>query len=336
MCSSTREDDGALIPTNCTKLPQVLNVLKQSKYYQRRAGSDHILILSINHMMLHFLNEDCQSIFEECINCVKFSIDYYTHLLYPELKKLPHLSKNWISVPFPSNYHTIESKATNLPWKQKNESRKYPFCYLGSPEVTAKKQKALRKKLIEFCEKYSKDCYFTQLPSHSSNVDYFHLSNVSSSQIVTLRSKSSKIQSVNLYNDCQFCFTPGGDFPTRKAFFDAYLSGCIPIVFQLESAHFQWPYHWINRANAYNSVLYYSRERFMTQTLENNYKLLMKYSENPNFIQGKLETIAEIGNRLQYSHLPEEIITKKKTFKPIEKDAFEVIIDILRMKVSFD
>lgn len=295
--------------------------------------------------MLHFLNADCQSLYKQCLNCMKFSIDYYTQQLYPELKTLPHLTRNWISVPFPSNFHALESKSASLPWNLTSliaGNRSHRFCLIANTEVTSKKQKALRKKLFEFCNKFSKDCYSIQLSSHSSNVLYFNSSNSSSST-----SSSSSLLS-SPYEQCQFCFTPGGDFPTRKAFFDALLSGCIPIIFQLESAHLQWPYHWINRANAYNSVLYYSRERFMTSSLDANHQLLMKYYESPNYIKLKLETIADIAHRFQYSHLPSTLSedislnedAKKekriKGFKPKNKDAFEVIIDILRMKATLE
>jgi hypothetical protein len=37
---------------------------------------------------------------------------------------------------------------------------------------------------------------------------------------------------------------PGGDFPTRKGFFDALLSGCVPVTFETSAALTQWPLHW--------------------------------------------------------------------------------------------
>jgi hypothetical protein len=36
----------------------------------------------------------------------------------------------------------------------------------------------------------------------------------------------------------------GGDFPTRKGFFDALHSGCVPVTFETTAALTQWPLHW--------------------------------------------------------------------------------------------
>jgi len=51
----------------------------------------------------------------------------------------------------------------------------------------------------------------------------------------------------------------GGDFPTRKGFLDALLSGCIPVTFQLLAAQDQWLWHWGTKEMAINCSFYLPR-----------------------------------------------------------------------------
>jgi hypothetical protein len=375
MCSSTRQSDGGLVATNCPQVPKIISLLKESPFFERKKGRDHIMFHSINHMMLFFANKKCQDIYRYCQNCIKFAIDYYDASLYRELKRLPHLTNNWISVPFPSNYHLMSEKVGNFlyasekkitVWKRIKEDpsyllngdeyfkeRKYSFCFIANSGVTAKKQKQLRIALFDFCKKYPRDCYYYQLSSHSSNVNHLTSAAVgkpSKDRLVSLfqsrsshrsRALSASSSSLNesihhfnshAYEQCRLCFIPGGDFPTRKAFFDSMLSGCIPIIFQLETAVSQWKYHWKSQANALSSVLFFPREKFLSNSHETNYNGLMKIAQNITFLQLKLLSIAEIGNRFQYNHYDNEINLKYPT-KDSDKDAFDVMIDILKNTV---
>lgn len=54
MDGSTRQSDGALVRTNCPRLDAVMSSLQSSRHFIRSGGSDHFMIHSINHMMLHF------------------------------------------------------------------------------------------------------------------------------------------------------------------------------------------------------------------------------------------------------------------------------------------
>jgi hypothetical protein len=329
MCSSTRKTDGALTATNCPQIPGIINLLQSSSYFQRRNGSDHILIHSINHMMLFFANKNCQELYKFCPQCIKFSIDVYSPTLYRDLYRMPHLTQGWVSVPFPSNIHRagcdVDSHVES--WKRiendKNyfpdnylKEKKYSFCFVGNTEVTAKKQKELRIRLFEFCEKHPKDCFAQRLTSHSSNVPLFD-------GVTRITNDSER---VNAYESCKLCFIPGGDFPTRKAFFDSLLSGCIPVIFLYETAISQWLYHWQSKENALQSVIYYPFEEFLSFSDEENHRRLSSYL-NFTVIREKLLSISRVGSRLQYdtNTVPWDYRNSGKQ----EKDAFDVIIDIL-------
>ena len=41
----------------------------------------------------------------------------------------------------------------------------------------------------------------------------------------------------------RFCLCPPGDDPARKAVFDAILSGCIPVIFEVATLFNQYPWH---------------------------------------------------------------------------------------------
>jgi hypothetical protein len=271
-------------------------------------------------MMLFYLNKNCQKLYKICESCLKLSIDHYSSAVYPELNNMPHLVRNWISIPFPSNIHQNPSSNAIMSYERILHERNYfpkiyqkerthQFCFIGNIEVTATKQRNLRKKILQFCSSYSQDCYSQQLPSHSSNVPFLSSS------------------SGNRYEHCKMCFIPGGDFPTRKAFFDALLSGCIPIIFQEETAMLQWPYHWQSRQQAEQSVYFYPRDKFMTQTLEENYQQLSTIVTNQTFLLERIQMIAKIGDRLQYDIIQPQWKTVFR--QEHEKDAFQVIIDII-------
>mmetsp|Transcript_38105 Transcript_38105/g.38790 ORF Transcript_38105/g.38790 Transcript_38105/m.38790 type:complete len:86 (-) Transcript_38105:163-420(-) len=46
-----------------------------------------------------------------------------------------------------------------------------------------------------------------------------------------------------MYRDSVFCLMPGGPTWSRKATLDALVSGCIPVVFHLQTLHLLWPLH---------------------------------------------------------------------------------------------
>lgn len=213
MDSSTRTSDGALFKTNCPRLDKVTSLLQSSPYFHRHGGRDHFLLHSINHMMTYYANQQCTRLYSLCYNCTKLSIDVYPSSLYPSLASEPHMTHNWISIPFPSDYH-YSSAATEAPWKtlldpvaQQSEyttQRPYLLSFVGSAQVTAKKQQALRQALISECSRINSinphSCLLINLDSHDSMTHHY------------LNSSGE----INPYALSRLCLMPGGDFPTRK------------------------------------------------------------------------------------------------------------------------
>ena len=48
---------------------------------------------------------------------------------------------------------------------------------------------------------------------------------------------------IKLFMESEFCLQPDGDSPTRKSVFDSLIAGCIPVVFDPFTAHYQYPWH---------------------------------------------------------------------------------------------
>lgn len=313
MDSTTRREDGALTNTSCPRLPSVLSLLQESPFFTRKNGSDHFLIHSINHMMLFFNNEHCARLYKVCRNCLKLSIDHYSESVYPELRRMPHLVERWYSIPFPSNYHHYGDVSANLFLKFPLEPREYirsrslPITFLGGGQVTARKSRKLREQIVSQCKMTGQNCTVVDIGSHSSNTAY----------------------SLHLYEQSRLCLMPGGDFPTRKAFLDAMLAGCIPVIFQPFAAQTQWLHHWTSETVASQCTILLPLEEVLVDTKMAMLRL-ERMASDPSIIREKVSCIANISKRFQYSLPSWE--SAEQHCEPSAPDAFDVSLQIVFTK----
>ena len=328
MESSTRKTDGALVQTNCPNVNEVIKILSGSKYFSKSFGTNHFLVHSINQMMIYYANLKCQRLYEFCFNCSKLSIDAYPAGVFTFLDNHPAMTNKWISVPFPSNYH-YNGKCNAPPWllgdstsnvleerikdntlqwfSSYQNSRPYSICFMGSTKVTAKKQKQLRKRLISLCRHLAQtvsyfSCLVVHLTSHESSANTIQAARESIPSKFLNISEKVISSPYNAYTLCRFCLMPGGDFPTRKGFLDAMLSGCIPVTFQQIAAQTQWPLHWGSVETAHKCSVYIPMQDMMRR---NASLVLMQLhtigTDDHQFVARKLQCISEIGFRMQYS-----------------------------------
>lgn len=237
MDATTRSEDGALFQTNCPKVSEVIRLLNNSPYFRRNGGSDHFIIHSINQMMTYYANKACVRLYELCYNCTKFSIDTYPKGVYHHLDVTPFMTHKWISVPFPSNYHfnglgkennpmniynkdykvemakkasttiTITQQQKLLQNQQFAMQRPFALSFVGTPQVTARKQRRLRLDIIETCKKFNKDCLLVELSSHLSLESNILMHNPdANSHHHSYRSSGS---SNNPYEKARLCLMPG-------------------------------------------------------------------------------------------------------------------------------
>lgn len=208
MDASTRSSDGGLVQTNCPKVKSVMDLLHNSPYFQRKQGSDHFLLHSINQMMVYYANEPCTRLYELCMNCTKISIDTYPPGVFTHLDTHPFMTHKWVSIPFPSNYH-VSDTTSKFSWRGIAEypqymstiyamERPYELCFVGSAQVTAKLQRQLRLSLMETCRLMPHLCLLVSLKSHESHERPFEVVD-----------GNNKMQVHNPYSLSRLCLTPG-------------------------------------------------------------------------------------------------------------------------------
>jgi hypothetical protein len=176
------------------------------------------------------------------------------------------------------------------------------MTFVGTVEVSANKQKELREQIVSLCQQdeFKNVCLWQGLDSHSSNVDLSL--QISTDTTTTHQVSTRSLESIPLhpYFHSTFCFSPGGDFPTRKGFLDAMLSGCIPVTFQLATAQEQWLAHWGSFQQAMDCTVYIHREEFMENPTK-FFQQLIEWNRNSSFIAEKLTSIRKVAHRFQYS-----------------------------------
>lgn len=113
------------------------------------------------------------------------------------------------------------------------------------------------------------------------------------------------------------------------------LSGCVPVIFERTSALTQWPLHWHGTSKmSENSVkhnlasectVYLPREVAM-RNMSDAFTYLVKLSQDTLFMQRRLECIAAVGMRMQYS-IPD--VKNADHGNNREIDAFDVVLEHL-------
>jgi hypothetical protein len=124
----------------------------------------------------------------------------------------------FVSMPFPSAYHWWNG-IKNVPWDIRNHNkRNLTAVYLGSTQTLNPVHTKIRRAMANQCN-VSSECHWLKL-AHSS-ID------------------NSIGDFLSVYKKAIFCLCPPGDDPARKAVFDAIISGCIPVIFELNTLYNQ-------------------------------------------------------------------------------------------------
>ena len=309
MDATTRSTDGAFAHTRCPRGPEANRLLSNSTFFKRKEGRDHVVLHSINQMMLFHMEAECRRFYQLCYHCVKLGIDAYDANMFKELKKVTEMSHRWVSIPFPSNYHgDVGTPDTSKAW--------YHLAYIGSDLVTARKQKELRIALRQECylrsnpfsmarpggggsatakrrgegEDARSDCLFVDMASHDSmTVGMFHF----------LPQGQEPPIVVNPYSTASLCLMPGGDFPARKGVLDAMLAGCVPVLFQESTAITQWPWHWGDVKTARACTVLVKREDMLLDA-KGVFQWLISLATNTTFVESKRDCMRRLASRMQY------------------------------------
>lgn len=276
----------------CPTAPRVGELLAESKYYRRRGGLDHLLLVGLNYAMGHYLGKPkCKAFLAGvCTNCTKFAIDDYS---FHWADGVEHQGGYWHAAPFPSDFHFNKGIRRPLPWEQ--IYRPYLVSYIGSTKSYSGQAHRVKASLAHFCALHSvaKLCYHSAYsPSLADprSVDY----NASFHPYVP-------------YREAIFCFQPMGDMPTRKGLFDGILQGCIPVVFDSLSAPAMYTWHW--EEEFWNAVVVSIPVKQVEHRLLDPVEYLRDYLlRKPDEVARKQELLRSRVFELQYSiHGPYEV-----------------------------
>jgi hypothetical protein len=308
----------------CPNALRVMNELNQSKEWHAHQGRDHILIVStlMSNLLTH---RNCgYFVLSFCKYCIKITIEDLYHSSYflssPDLgtylnRELIQSNDNLLhfledsfrvlAVPYPSSYHFPSS------WKEKDF---YHYFY-GKKDALQREYLSVFVGSLQNRLSLKTACLSVSRPEQCLWLE-------------TTRENLSVIPSmVTNYRRSTFCFIPKGDTFSRKAFIDAILSGCIPIVFHLESCHFLYPIH-LPMEMAANICYYYDPNAFEENPMA-LFSSLERLQNNPE-IYLKRKFIARIASQLQYS-----LWDKEEADPPTAMDAFDVTFSKL-FRISSD
>ncbi|XP_021724336.1 xyloglucan-specific galacturonosyltransferase 1-like [Chenopodium quinoa] len=199
----------------------IVEWLKQQKMWKRHFGLDHVFVLGKNSWDLRrseYLHWGTPLLeLDELQNPIKLIIERHPW----------HM--NDVGVPYPTYLHPRSDKEI-VAWQEKIRQvpRKYLVSFAGAPR---KDPTSIRSSLIEQCTSALGVCKFLNCGEK-------------------LCVESAPV--VKLFMESEFCLQPDGDSPTRKSVFDSLIAGCIPVVFDPFTAHYQYPWHLPEDHNKYS------------------------------------------------------------------------------------
>eukprot|EP00607_Mallomonas_marina_P003929 CAMPEP_0182436832 /NCGR_PEP_ID=MMETSP1167-20130531/83858_1 /TAXON_ID=2988 /ORGANISM="Mallomonas Sp, Strain CCMP3275" /LENGTH=478 /DNA_ID=CAMNT_0024629421 /DNA_START=97 /DNA_END=1533 /DNA_ORIENTATION=- len=293
--------DGFMNPDTCATrrsctprlVKELEKTLRESPFFQRHAGADHAVLWSLGHY--HPWPRSCDTFMKHtCTRCT-----YTCYWMDPTIP-----NNNFVSVPFPSGYHWWDG-VRHVPWEARPSERNRTAVYLGSIKTLNPAHTKIRRAMTQQCNA-SEDCTWWQI-GHSS-VD------------------ASIADYLSLYKQSVFCLCPPGDDPARKAVFDALLSGCIPVIFEVATLFNQYPWH-IGEDMALDIAVNIPGGQVRSGKLQFMPFLLSIPAE---VVRSKQTAIRAIAPRLQYAMPPLHLLLNDSdptVWDPPFRDGVDVTLD---------
>jgi hypothetical protein len=324
----------------CPKSSFVMEELNQTEEWQLSEGRNHVLIIStlISNIITH---KKCgYFVFTFCKYCIKITIeDLYSAPLFVttstadrlnsylnrqlvasfeerrDVNKLLTDSQRIIAIPYPSSYH-FPSNWNHLDYfaYQQQLPRNIVSVFIGSDLLQDKVMNSSRLLLRESCSQVGfPSCLWVNILSPNDSFP---------SQVSPVIFSEKSLYVKYYYSKSVFCLMPKGSTFSRKAFIDAILSGCIPIVFHLKSCYFLYSLH-LPYEIASNICYYYPLTSFMKRPVL-FFQWLEMLKESPEIIV-KQTLIAKVSQQLQYS-----LIDMSQSLKNDSVDSFDILFLNLR------
>ncbi|CAM6128524.1 unnamed protein product [Calypogeia fissa] len=201
---------------------ELMNWLKGQETWNRDNGSDHVFVLAKTvwnfrrgtntHFGSRFL--------------ARPAMDIPTKLLIER----DAWHQQGIGIPHPTFFHPKNDDEIRTWLAHVEQSKRRQFVsFAGMPRPERKGN--MRQHLIQQCLDHSDDCFLLRCVGDVCK---------------------QPDQPMNLFLHSHFCMQPPGDSPTRRSIFDSLIGGCIPVLFDPQSAYFQYPWHLPRNASSYS------------------------------------------------------------------------------------
>ena len=212
------------------------------------------------------------------------AIDEYLFTSQDREFELKQRGINWHAVPFPSDYHysPLSSHDATPAWEMVDTNRKVVVSFTGGERRLSKISTKIREGLVALCKNHTDYCSTKQYQTGYNVGTTMH----------------------QMSRDSVFCLQPPGDMPTRKAVFDAILSGCIVVLFHPLTAKFMYEWHlseqeWDAISISYDTVE--AQRGIMNLSLDVIEALHTIYVKEPERVKAMQASIRKLAFRLQYS-----------------------------------
>jgi len=270
-------------------------ILLSTPYFQRHGGGDHALLWSLGQYH-PWPRAGCDLFMMHF--CSKCTITCY----WMDATKADN---RFISVPFPAAYHWWDG-IKHVPWDLAlAPQRNLTAVYLGSTQTLNPTHTKIRRAMTSQCNA-STECHWMRI-SHSSKDD-------------------SIAEYLSIYKKATFCLCPPGDDPARKAVFDSIVSGCIPVIFELNTLYNQYPWH-LSEAEALDISVYVPGGAVRSNQVD--FMNVLK-AISPEVIRKKQEMLAIVAPRVQYAMPAPQYLQDRydnTTWDPPFKDGVELTLD---------
>lgn len=161
---------------------------------------------------------------------------------------------NEMAVPYPTYFHaSTDSQLRDLMlWVSKSSQRSSLATFVGQgrPERLGD---SVRKRVMAQCESDSRCTYV--LCGEEVTTDIHTIQHGGFVGKTLQASCQDPPLLLHIFHRSRFCLQPPGDSPTRRSFFDAMLAGCIPVIFNKNSAWTQYTSHLPGNGNSYSVFL---------------------------------------------------------------------------------
>jgi len=246
---------------------ELVEWLEQQRPWKRHFGMDHVFVLGK-------ISWDFRRLENGSWGSRLLELDEMQHPIKLMIERQPW-ETNDVGVPHPTYFHPSSDEAI-LEWQSKIRGvhRRHLVSFAGTPRWPPK---GIRSALIEQCTSSPSTCKFFDCRDQACV-------------------KPAPI--VRLFTESEFCLQPPGDSPTRKSVFDSLVAGCIPVVFDLFTAHYQYPWH---LPKDYRKYSVYINQEEVKMSEVNVIERLMKIPQKERE-QMRKYIINELMPRLVYSH----------------------------------